>query len=161
MSVTFTFTDFPKSKEELERIPEYSLDTPFKAAALTMLVLLNYQHDVNKTIELLNCLKGPQPLSNYDIQFLRDRLGGKTFVVSSYFEGATVANGYVPNKPYKITVHEDIYSYTDEGYARLTLQSSGADSKRPIKLRKKDTKWYLWENMLLADIRPPAGSEGW
>lgn len=161
MSVTFTFKEVPKTKDDLLKIPEFSLDTPFKAAALTTLVLLNYENNVEKTIEMLNVLKGPKPLSIYDIQFIRDRISDKPYVVASYFEGSNPTNNYEYNKPLKITIHEDKYSYDNEGYAKLTIQSSGADSKRPIVLREKDGKWYLWENLLLADIRKPARISGW
>lgn len=161
MNVTFTFKNFPKSKDELQNIPEISLDTPFKAAALTALVLLNYEHDVNKTIEMLNVLKGPKPLSNYDISFIKDRISDKPYVIKSYFEGTSPSNNYEYNSPLKITVYDNKYSYDNEGYAKLYIQSSGADSQRPIVLREKEGKWYLWENLLLADIRKPANLSGW
>ena len=56
---TFTFSIIPRSVEELKSLPESDLSTPFKTCALTMLVLLNYDNDVNATIEMLNYLKGP------------------------------------------------------------------------------------------------------
>lgn len=46
-------------------------------------------------------------------------------------------------------------------YAVLWIKSSGADHARQIKLRQKDDKWYLWEQMLLADIRKPASVDTW
>ena len=49
----------------------------------------------------------------------------------------------------------------EDSSTSITIQSSGADSKRPIVLREKDGKWYLWENLLLADIRKPARISGW
>jgi len=44
----------------------------------------------------------------------------------------------------------------------LYLQSGGADSPRGVQLRlAKDGKWYLWEQYLLADIRPPESTNPW
>ncbi|NLC97035.1 MAG: hypothetical protein GX675_05660 [Erysipelotrichaceae bacterium] len=161
MSHTFTFDDYPKSKDDLIKLPEINLDSPFKTAALTVLVLLNYKDNVDKTIEMLNVLKGPQALSNQEISFLKDRIKEKWYVVPSFFEGSNPENDYKYNLPLKITIHEDKYTYNQKGYAKLLIQSSGADSKRPIVLREKDNKWYLWENMLLSDIRKPASLNVW
>ena len=60
-----------------------------------------------------------------------------------------------------ITVRDDPYSYQNEGYARLQLQSFGADSLRPVTLRRKGEQWMLWDQMLLADIRTPAKDDPW
>ena len=62
---TFTFTSIPKSVDELKALPESDLSTPFKTCALTMLVLLNYANDVDGTIEMLNFLKGPEPMNPF------------------------------------------------------------------------------------------------
>jgi hypothetical protein len=86
----------------------------------------------------------------------------KDYVPRSYFKGATPANDYKPDEPYTITVSENPYSYDDQGYAKLYLQSGGADSPRPIQLRQaKDGKWYLWEQFILADIRKPESADPW
>lgn len=38
----------------------------------------------------------------------------------------------------------------------------GADSPRPVKLRKKaDGQWCLWEQYLLTDIRQPKADDPW
>ena len=39
---TFTFTSLPESLAEMQALPEASLDTPFKTAALTVLALCAY-----------------------------------------------------------------------------------------------------------------------
>ena len=49
--------------------------------------------------------------------------------------------------------------------ANLTLYvaCSGADSPRPLKLRKKSStgQWFLWEQQLLTGIRIPKESDPW
>ena len=42
---TFTFAALPESLAELQALPEASLDTPYKTAALTVLALCAYAAD--------------------------------------------------------------------------------------------------------------------
>lgn len=160
---TFTFTTIPRSVADLKALPESDLSTPFKTCALTMLVLLNYGDDVNATIEMLNFLKGPEPMNPYQIQFLKDRLAGKEYVVRSFFEGSSPQNNYIPTEPLKITVYDNPYSYPEPGWATLHMDSTGADSPRQIKCRLKSStnQWFMVENLALSDIRTPAAADPW
>ena len=112
---------------------------------------------------MLNFLKGPRPLSNMEIQFIDDRLrDGKTYVPFSYFKGATPENDYTPDKPYSITVESNPYSDANQGYKKLIIKSSGADTPREVQLRMKgDGQWLLWEQFLLPDIRAPKSADPW
>lgn len=158
---TFVFDSLPKSVEELKAIRESVLTTPFMTAALSVAVLCNYENDRDVTYEMLDFLKGPQPLSMMDKQFIRDRLSGKGYKTFSYFAGSGPQNNYVPSQPYTITVSDNLYSYTNEGYATLYLKSSGADSERPVTLRRKGDQWFLWQITFLSDIRTPAKDDPW
>lgn len=162
-SVTFTFDKLPETADELKALPEAVLDTPFKAAALTVLALCRYSVKADDGIAMLNVLKGPQPLTPRDIQFLRDRvMDGKNYVARSFLKGATPDNDYTPSAPYTVTVSANPYSYESDGYAVLWLTSGGADSPRQVKLRAKGGKtWFLWEQMLLSDIRKPKSQDPW
>ncbi|MBP3469092.1 MAG: hypothetical protein J6K26_06205 [Lachnospiraceae bacterium] len=158
---TFTFAALPESVEEMKALPEAALDSPFKAAALTVCALCAYAADTEIGIGMLNFLKGPQPLSEYDKSFLKDRFRGKTYVPFSYFEGTSPENDYTPKSPFTVTVTSDNYSYAEQGYAKLFIRSSGADSPRPIKLRQKGNQWFLWEQYLMPDIRKPKSADPW
>ena len=159
---TFTFASLPESVDEMKALPEASLDTPFKAAALTVCALCAYAAAPQIGIDMLNFLKGPQHLSTYEQQFLKDRFSdGKTYVPFSYFEGAVPENDYTPNEPFKITISTNTYSFSDEGYATLHIKSGGADSARQVKLRQKGNQWFLWEQFLLPDIRKPKSQDTW
>ena len=158
---TFKFNAIPTNVEELKALPEAALTTPFAAAALSVLAFCRYGTDKQAAIDMINFLKGPQPLSNYDIQFLRDRLGGKEYKPFSFFDGSSPQNNYTPSQPYTITVSDNPYSYTQDGYAVLYLTSSGADNPRPVKLRRKGEQWFLWEIQYLSDIRTPAADDPW
>ena len=159
---TITFQNVPDTYEEFIALPQAQLSTPFETAAMTIVALSNYPVDKDASIKMLNYLRGPRPLSTYDIQFLRDRFMDKDYVARSFFVGATPANDYMPTEPYSIKVFENPYSYTNEGYARLFIRSGGADTERYCDMRKaKDGKWYLWEQYLLSDIRQPESANPW
>lgn len=160
---TFTFRDIVKSKDELLRYPESSLDTPFKTAALALLALCTYKYDKEACYLMLNYLRGPEPLTEFDKQFLRDRLGGKEYKPYSFFKGATPENAYTPSKPYTITVRQNPYSFTEENYCVLWVKSAGADTEREIKLRKKPStgQWFIRDFVCLADIRIPKNEDPW
>jgi len=160
-SVTITFEQLPESLAEMKKLPESALSTPFMTAALSVCAYCCYAVDKDAGKEMLNFLKGPKPLSNYDIQFINDRLMDKAYLPFSYFEGAEPSNSYRPNEPYKITIFEDVYSYKDEGYAKLNIRSGGADSPRQIVLRRKGEQWYLWEQYILVGIRVPVSEDDW
>ena len=159
----FVFMSLPKSLEELMNLPEAVLNSPFKTAALTIAVLCNYENDSYATFEMLNYLKGPENVSEYEKQFIRERLKGKGYKTYSYFAGATPENGYTPTKPYSISVYDNPYSFPDENWATLYVKSSGADSPRGIKLRKKPStgQWFLNDIQCLSDIRLPVAEDPW
>ena len=93
-----------------------------------------------------------QPLSNMLKQQIEDRMEQNdkaSYIGLSYFNGSNNFNNYEPDKSYSIEVTEGPSSYVNEGYAILYLKSGGADSKRPITLRKKkDGNWVLWSESI-------------
>lgn len=162
-SVDVSFTKIPDSVEEFRALPQIACSNPFDAAALTVLALCCYPKNREMTFAMLDILRGPRPLSGMDKQFINDRfMDGKDYVPRSYFKGATPQNDYTPAFPLTITVSENPYSYQDQGYAKLFVQSGGADSPRAIQLRMlKDGKWCLWEQFILSDIRQPESANPW
>ncbi len=160
--IVFTFERLPESLEEFTSSKEASLQNPFMTAALTVIALNCYETNPDVCFEMLAYLKGPSSVSEYEKQFIRDRIRGKGYVVRSFFEGTSVQNQYSIPFPAVITVFTNLYSYQEENYANLYIQSSGADSPRSVKMRlAKDGKWYLWEQYLLSDIRVPAKEDPW
>ena len=160
---TFTFTCLPESLSELQALPEAALDTPFRTAALTVCALCAYVADKNTGIRMLNWLRGPRPLSNFEISFLDDRIrDGKLYVPFSYFAGAVPENDYMPTQPFTLNVESNPTSDDAQGYFKVTLRSGGADSPRSIQLRQHgDGRWLLWEQYLMPDIRPPKSRDPW
>ena len=154
--------ELPDDLEGFKALPQATMATPFDTAALAVVALTYYSFNKNLCIDMLNFLRGPRPLSEMEKQFIADRFRDKDYVPRSYYDGATPENNYEPSSPYTITVSDNPYSYQDESYATLHLKSGGADSPRQVKLRlAKDGKWYLWDQMLLADIRVPESEDPW
>jgi len=162
-SETFTFNALPTSLQELQQMPEASMDSAFKTTALTIAVLCNYEKNPDATNEMLDYLKGPADVSNMEKQFIKERLNGKIYKVFSFFEGATPENNYQPTMPYTIKVSENPYSFDEDNWATLYVTSGGADNPRPIKLRKKPStgQWFLNDIQCLADIRVPVEADPW
>lgn len=162
-SETFTFPALPENLSQLQALPEASLDSPFKTAALTVAALCRYGQSPDDTIAMLNFLKGPEDVSTYEKQFIRERLEGKTYKPLSFFAGATPQNSYTPSVPYSISVSETPYSFDNENWATLYVTSGGADNPRSIKLRKKPStgQWFLNEIQCLSDIRVPVAEDPW
>lgn len=162
-SVTFTFAKLPESLEELKALPEASMDTPYKTAALSLLALCAYAADENIGKEMLNFLKGPAPLTPYEESFIKDRFRDSKLVPFSYFKGAKPENNYTPDTPFTVTIFSNPYSFRNENYATLHINSGGADSPRQFRLRLKPSTgvWYLLEQQILVGIRPAVKDDPW
>lgn len=161
-SESIVFSEIPATYEDFINLPQAQMKTPFDTAAMTVAAFCVYPYNKDLSIQMLNYLRGPRPISGVEASFIADRFRDKDYVPRSYFKGATPDNDYEPQAPYTIVVNENPYSYDNEGYAKLFLTSGGADSPRAVQLRQaKDGKWYLWEQFLLADIRQPESANPW
>lgn len=163
-SETFKFSALPESLDEMKALPEAAMSTPFQTAALTVCALCVYAAAPEIGTEMLNWLKGPQPLSPMEQQFLRDRFrDGKTYIPFSYFKGAKPENDYTPDEPFTVTISANPYSFQESGYAVLWLTSGGADNPRDVKLRQKPStgEWFLWDQHLIVGIRDPKSADPW
>jgi len=170
---TITFQALPQSVAELQALPQASLASPYGTAALAIAAMCAYESNPQTVADMLNFLRGPRPLTPHDLQFMRDRLRGKGYKTFSFFEGSSPQNDYVPTQPYRVTVFDNPHSWVSEDssqsstgsvqYARLLLQSSGADNPRWITMRLKPStnQWFLWEHQLLADIRMSSAADNW
>lgn len=147
--------DFAAASRDLSR--------PETTCALFLTALQLYLRDKTAGEAAVNLLRGPRPMTGYDAQFLRDRLRGKAYLPLAYFEGATPENHYTPRKPYTLQVLPDPRPQDLEpGYLRVYLRTTGADSPRPVKLRRKGDNWYLWEySSILSGIRVAVEENPW
>ena len=160
-----TIGNLPRSLNEMRSLPAADLSQPEYTAALALAALALYPQDAESALGMLDWLKGPESVSVFEQQFLRDRvMDGVDYVARSYFAGATPANGYTPSEPWSVEVSTNPYSYDNEGYARLWVQSGGADNPREVMLRQKKStgQWFLNSYQgLLAGIRIPESEDPW
>lgn len=153
----------PSTLAEFQAMPQLGLRSPEDACAAFLCALKLYLTDKDAGTAAMNILRGPRPMTPYDQQFLRDRLRGKEYLPLAYFEGARPDNNYEPAAPYVLNVMPDPRPQdVEEGYVRVFLQTAGADSPRPVKLRGKGGQWFLWEySSPLSGIRIPAAQDPW
>lgn len=153
----------PTTLAELQAMPAAKLTDEYAVTALAVAVLCNYENDPDETCRMMDFLRGPQPMTGVDKQFIRDRLKGRSYVIRSYFKGATPDNNYTPAKPYAVEISENSYSREEQGYVKLFVRTSGADSPRPITLRLKPStgQWFVWQQSLLTDVQKPKESDPW
>ncbi|HHX59669.1 MAG TPA: hypothetical protein GX707_02855 [Epulopiscium sp.] len=157
------FGELPKTLDMFRALPQANLQEAHYAAALLIPALCLWPANENEAVNIINFLKGPQGLSIREIQFIKERLQGKAYLPFSYFEGSTPENGYKPIRPYTVTISTVPTSFDEDGYAKFYLKSSGADSPRPVQLRQKPSsgEWFLWDQMLLSQIRTPISEDPW
>lgn len=159
---SFSFSALPESLAEMQALPEAALEDPFQTAALTVCALCAYAADKCIGTKMLNWLRGPRPLSAYDISFLNDRFREGHHVPFSYFTGSSPENDYTPKQPFTLVIEAGVYADANAGYKKLHIRSSGADSPREIVLRKTaEGKWYLWDQFLMVSIRQPKSQNPW
>lgn len=162
-TMAVTFSRLPESVADIQSMGSEAFRTPEFAAAAFVAIMCSYPEDPEAAYEMINVLKGPEGLSEYDKSFIKERMKGKDYIAFSYFSGASVDNNYTPSTPYTVNVHTNTYTYAEDGYAKFYLQSAGADSMRPVSVRSKKStgEWFLWDQALLADIRKPASQDEW
>lgn len=164
---TMVYDALPENLEQLTALPGADMKDPYAVAAMTVLALCQFDKNEEAAVEMLNYLKGPRPLTNMEISFIRDRfMDGVDYIPRSYLNGTSPDNDYTPSVPYSITVYELKPSRLsiDEGYLRIYIRSSGADSERFIDLRLKPSteQWFLWEFAgILSGIRIPKSQNAW
>lgn len=159
-----TISHLPQTLAEFKAMPQMDLRKPENTVVMFLCAANLWTIDKASGEDAINLLSNPKrQMTNFDKQFLRDRLGDKHYLPRSYFEGASPDNNYTPSQPLSVRILPDGRPQDVEaGYKRLFLKSGGADSNRYIKLREKDGIWYLWEYFgLLPGIRLPKAEADW
>ena len=161
--MTVVFSAFPTTLDAFRSAEQNDLTKPENTCAMFLAALALFDRDKAAGTEAINLLRGPRTLLPYDVQFLKDRLRGKAYLPFAYFDGAAPENQYKPAEPYTLQVLEDPRPQDiEDGYLRIFLKTAGADSPRPIKLRRKGNCYYLWEySSVLSGIRIPAAEDPW
>ena len=158
------FDKLPQNAEEMKAMPAFDQKNEFAVAAFTVAALLRYVSDPEDGKAMLAVLKGPDEISNLELQQMAEKLTDREYVMRSYFKGAEPANDYKPKEPWTVEMVEYPNSRDIENYLYLYVESGGADNPRQIQLRKKPStgEWFIWVFQgLLLDIRIPVSEDKW
>ena len=164
--MVITFNKLFSSIDDFKKI---NRNSPENVAALTVEAICLYDKNPDEFFLVLQDLMSDlQPISNMLKAEIKDRMeqnSKASYIGLSYFNGANNFNNYEPDKSYAVEITDGPSSYINDGYATLYLKSGGADSKRPIVLRKKkDENWVLYGDSILgilSDIRVPENQNPW
>lgn len=144
----------PTTIEEFIAFRDKVANTPEGGAAVFAMAMVLYTQNKElgnqaltialdlSQVEEGNVYKGYQPPSS--LNFHLGNLSEKTYIARSYVQGTSPANGYsIPAGKVKFKTSRNPYSEQDNGDIKVFIQSTGADSPRPIALRKNDKG--LWK----------------
>lgn len=157
----YLFSRFPAELTDFCSLNQAMMKTPFDTAYMTFLALCMFKTNPRTGIEMLSYVRGTFHFSEKEKVEIRTALDGKEYIPYSFFEGAYPYNNYQPLRPYKLEICEMPYSFSEDGYAKLAVQSSGAEEPRTITLRQKNGRWFFWDQDLLGDIIKPALADSW
>ena len=160
--IQVTYHQLPQNQADMEAIvAEYGREDERRVCAYFHAALVRYPESAEDCFDMLDVLRGPQPMSDAEKLFMKERFSDKLYLPRTYFEGATPKNEYQPDEPWAIIIYDDPVRPPD-GYAYTMVASGGADNKRRIVMRIKDGQNYLWEyNGALLSVRLPASEDPW
>lgn len=160
--IKVSFEVLPETAEDMQAIvDEHGIDDPLKVTAYFIAAVSRYNEAENDAFAMIDVLRGPQPMSDGDKSFMKERFSDKLYLPDAYFEGAKPANDYKTEAPYVIMVY-DVVTEAPEGYAYGEVMTAGAENPRRITLREKDGNFYIWEyNGILLSIKLPASEDPW
>ena len=158
------FNTMPQNAEEMKAMPNFDQKDEYAVAAFTVAALLRFASDPENGKAMLSVLKGPEAVSNLEVQQMYEKLTDCEYVIRSYFKGAEPENDYRPKEPWTVELLEYSNSRDIENYLYLYVVSGGADNPRQIQLRRKPStgEWFIWVFQgLLMDIRVPVSEDKW
>ncbi len=160
--IQYTFAALPQTAADITALLEVLPRTDaHNVAALFHTALVRYINSPADGTAMIDVLRGPQPMSDTDKDFMKERFSDKKYLPRAYFEGAEPGNEYQPAEPWTLIIYDDPVA-PPEGYHYVNVTTAGADSPRRIVTRLKDGEHYLWEyNGTLLSIRLPASEDPW
>ena len=87
-SKSVEFTRLPKTEADLDNL---DFSNEYEVAAAIVAVLDYYGEDADACFAMLNCLKGPEDISAYDKDFIKNQYDQYPYVARSYRNGAAPA----------------------------------------------------------------------
>lgn len=159
----------PTTLEEFLSLRNDIATSPHGGVVIYVVALVLYSENTDLGLQCLTVAVDASELTDGDIykgkspsrmrlRELKDRVAPKPYVARSYVLGTSPENKYVlPSGPLSIKIrHQAVDVITDER-AKLFVYSSGADSPRPVTVKKNNRG--LWKassySSLDVGVRPP------
>lgn len=159
---TVVASAMPQSPDDLRA---FDLTDPYQSAAAAICALAVFENDFETGFSMLDHVMGPASPGPFDRDFIKGQLRQYPYVMRAYFEGASVDNDYRPSSC-AVTLRDDPYCRPESGYFKLFAVNAGADSPRPLMLRKKGStgEWFISSDSykgMMAGIRKPKSDDPW
>lgn len=163
---TITVNTLPKDIDEFVQLRNQYSNTPEGGAAIFLLALKIYSDDEALGKQCLVVAVDRSALSNGDdykgysistgsMRFIKSQIMQNKKIPSSYIQGATPENDYAVSLPYVYTFNRiDV----NGEYAKVFVKCYGADSDRPISLKKNNKgiwKATNWSSVIVGVKRKP------
>jgi hypothetical protein len=149
--------ELPLSKEAFSALLPALQNSPEGAAAACIFALNILAGNSSAGIDALKEMNPDVTFST--LQLAGSQLKSKPYMIRSYFTGTAASDGYSLPENLEIDFVTNRYSGTpDQGRVKLFVACTGADSPRPVTVRKRnDGSWYAYEwSSLVVGIKPPA-----
>jgi len=128
----YIFSELPQTSSDLEAlIAIHDLSDARTTAAYFFTAFVRYVDSPDDAFAMIDVLRGPQPMSDGDKAFIKERLSDKLYLPRAYFEGAEPKNEYEPTEPWTIILYDDPVA-PPEGYAYAQITTSGAEFCRSL-----------------------------
>lgn len=102
-------------------------------------------------------------LGKSSMQLIKNQMAKNNKIPNSYIQGSTPENGYSVKAPYEYKFKSNPYSGDPEkGLYKIFVFCSGADSARPISLKKNDKgiwKANNWSSVLVGIKKEPVSDD--
>jgi hypothetical protein len=162
--LSVTVPALPTTVEEFLSLRNDLATTPQGGAAVYAAALCVYAGDPALGLQLLTIATDASELHDGTTyknkglggvreRALKDRIGAKPYVARSYFQGTSPENGYtLPSGPLSVNIRHQDRDPIGEDTAKLFVHSTGADSPRPIHLKKNNRGLWKARNAGSLDV---------
>ncbi len=166
--MTITLPSVPDNIDSFVEIRDQIAISPEGGAAIFVLAMMMFENDrklgeqaftvaLDRTnlSESMMGYKGFTPSQN--IKFHLDRFEGKNYWGKSYVAGTSFEDGYKLPSTLKVEIGRNTSSEQSNGDIKVFVKCTGADTPRPITLRKNDKGfWKATEcSSMFVDMRAP------
>lgn len=167
---SITIKAMPKTNEEFVKLRNAQATTPEGGAAMFLLAMLAWEKDKDLgepfftiALDKGQLKKGKGGYKGYapgnSAMFLIKRIDGKKVFPKAYVKGTTTKAGYAAKAPFTFKFMRNKHSKQTNGDIKVYVYCSGADTPRPVRLRKNNRGlWKVVEfsSLVVGMKKPPS-----